>query len=49
MSRLITEAELSKIINEEVEIIREIEIYHQAFCNEGRRLESEGYSVQMNH
>jgi hypothetical protein len=47
MSRLITEAELSKIINEEVEIIREIEIYHQAFCNEGRRLESEGYSVQM--
>ena len=47
MTKLITEAELSRIINEEVEIIREIEVYHQAFCNESRRWEREGHSLQM--
>ena len=47
MTRLITEADLSKIIKEEAEIIREIEVYHKAIFVEGRRLESEGYSTQL--
>jgi len=47
MTKLITEAELSRIINEEIEVIREIEVYHQAFCNESKRWEGEGHSLQM--
>ena len=47
MARLITEGELTKIIAEEVEIIREAGVYYGAIHAESVRLLSEGRSVQL--
>lgn len=47
MSRVIKEAELHQIINEEIQRIQQIEIYHKVVLAEGRRLQLEGHSREV--
>jgi len=47
MSRVIKETELHQIINEEIQRIEQIEIYHKVVLAEGRRLQLEGYSREI--